>query len=155
LEATARLEQERQAVDRLWPQRVARAAYDSERAARHDRVGEPEHRLVARPLTRAWDAKRTAQRPRQEEDERCVQAHPQSLSAAERSAMAPLAHNIAALWQAPPTTLAARKARVRPIIRRVLVAGEGLSARLQSTIAWVGGGTTAGVIPRPLSRIAP
>jgi hypothetical protein len=34
LAATARLEHEGQACDRLWQQRLARAAYDSERAAR-------------------------------------------------------------------------------------------------------------------------
>jgi hypothetical protein len=42
---------------------------------------------------------------------------------------------------------------VRQIIHRVLVAGAGTSERLQSTIAWVGGGVTAGGIPRPMSRI--
>ena len=33
------------------------------------------------------------------------------------------------------------------------MAGEGTSERPQVTIAWVGGGTTAGIIPRPMSRI--
>jgi hypothetical protein len=153
LEATARLEQERQALDRLWQQRLERAAYESERAARHDRWVEPEHRLVARQLAREWEAKLTAQRHLQEEYERFVQAQPQSLSAAERSAIAQLAHNIPALWHAPTTTLAERTEMVRQIIRRVLVAGEGMSERLQITIEWVGGGTTAGVITRPISRI--
>ena len=50
LEATARVEQERQALDQLWRQRVERAAYEAERAARHYRLVEPEHRLVARQL---------------------------------------------------------------------------------------------------------
>ena len=153
LEATARLEQERQALDRLWQQRLERAAYESERAARHYRLVEPEHRLVARQLAREWEAKLTAQRHLQEEYERFVQAQPQSLSAAERSAIAQLAHNIPALWHAPTTTLAERKEMVRQIIHRVLVAGEGMSKRLQITIEWVGGGTTAGVITRPISRI--
>src|SRR6266852_8019006 len=35
LEATAHLEQERQALDQLWQQRLERAAYEAERAARH------------------------------------------------------------------------------------------------------------------------
>ena len=113
LEATARLEQERQALDRLWQQRLERAAYESERAARHYRVVEPEHRLVARQL----------------------------------------AHNIPALWHAPTTTLAECNEMVRQIIRRVMVAGEGTTERLQVTIAWGGGGTTAGVITCPMSRI--
>ena len=52
LEATARLEQERQDLDRLWHQRLERAAYEAKRAARHYRLIEPEHRLVARQLAK-------------------------------------------------------------------------------------------------------
>jgi hypothetical protein len=153
LEATARLEWERQALDRLWPQRVPRAAYASERAARHDRVVEPAHRLVARQLAQDWENKLTAQRQLQEEHERFVQAQPQSLSAAERTAIAHLAHNIPALWHAPTTTVAERKEMVRQSIHRVMVAGEDTSERLQITIEWVGSGTTCGMITRPISRI--
>jgi hypothetical protein len=67
LEATTRLEQERQELDRLWQQRWERAAYESERAARHYRLVEPEHRLVARQLAKEWEDKLTAQRQWQEE----------------------------------------------------------------------------------------
>jgi hypothetical protein len=49
--------------------------------------------------------------------------------------------------------MAERKAIVRQIIQRVIVAGEGMSERLQITIEWIGGKTTAGVITRPSSRI--
>jgi hypothetical protein len=153
LEATARLEQEREALDRLWQQRLERAAYESERAARHYRLVEPEHRLVARQLAQEWEAKLTAHRHLQEEYERFVQAQPQPLSAAERTAIAQLAHNIPALWHAPTTTMAERKEIVRQIIHRVMVAGEGTSERLQITIEWVGGGTTGGIITRPISRV--
>src|SRR5262247_711916 len=153
LEATARLEQERQALDQLWQQRLERAAYESERAARHYRAIEPEHRLVARQLAKDWEEKLMAHRQLQEEYERFIQAQPQSLSGAEREAIARLAHNIPALWHAATTTMAERKEIVRQIIHRVLVAGEGTSERLQITIEWVGGGITAGIITRPISRI--
>jgi DNA invertase Pin-like site-specific DNA recombinase len=153
LEATAHLEQERQALDQLWQQRLERAAYEAERAARHYRAIEPEHRLVARQLAKDWEEKLTAYRQLQEEYERFVQAQPQALSGAEREAIAQLAHNIPALWHAATTTMAERKEIVRQIIHRVLVAGEGTSERLQITIEWVGGGVTAGIITRPISRI--
>ena len=153
LEATAHLEQERQALDQLWQQRLERAAYEAERAARHYRAIEPEHRLVARQLAKDWEEKLTAYRQLQEEYERFVQAQPQSLSGAERAAIAQLAHNIPALWHAATTTMAERKEIVRQIIHRVIVAGEGTSERLQITIEWVGGGVTAGIITRPISRI--
>jgi hypothetical protein len=94
-----------------------------------------------------------AQRHLQEEYERCVQTQPQSLSAAEREAIAQLAHNIPALWHATTTTMAERKEIVRQIIQQVVVAGEETSERLQVSIEWVGGGTTAAIITRPISRI--
>jgi DNA invertase Pin-like site-specific DNA recombinase len=153
LEATAHLEQERRDLDRLWHQRLERAAYEAERAARHYRLIEPEHRLVARQLAKDWEDKLMAHRHLQEEYARVVQAQPQPLSAAEREAIAQLAHNVPALWHAPTTTMAERKEIVRQIIQRVIVAGEGMSERLQITIEWVGGGTTAGVITRPISCI--
>jgi Recombinase/Recombinase zinc beta ribbon domain len=153
LKATAHLEQERQALDQLWQQRLERAAYEAERAARHYRAIEPEHRLVARQLAKDWEEKLTAHRQLQEEYERFVQAQPQSLSGAEREAIAQLAHNIPALWHAATTTMVERKEIVRQIIHRVMVAGEGTSERLQITSEWVGGGVTAGIITRPISRI--
>lgn len=153
LEATARLEQERQALDRLWQQRLERAAYESERAARHYRMVEPEHRLVARQLAKDWEGKLTTQRQLQEDYQRFLHVQPRPLSRVEREAIEQLAQNIPALWQAPTTTMANRKEIVRQIIQRVIVAGEGLSERLRITIAWVGGGTTAGLTTRPISRI--
>jgi DNA invertase Pin-like site-specific DNA recombinase len=153
LEATAHLEQERRDLDRLWQQRLERAAYEAERAARHYRLIEPEHRLVARQLAKDWEDKLMAHRHLQEEYDRFVQAQPQPLSAVEREAIAHLAHNVPALWHAPTTTMAERKEIVRQLIQRVIVAGEGMSERLQITIEWVGGGTTAGVITRPIRRI--
>ena len=152
-EATTHREQERRDLDRLWQQRLERAAYEAERAARHDRLLEPEHRLVARQLAKEWEATLTAQRHLQEAYARFGQAQPQALSAAEREAIAQLAHTIPALWHATTTTMAERKEIVRQIIQRVVVAGEGTSERLQVTIEWVGGGTTAGIITRPMSRI--
>lgn len=153
LEATARVEQERHALDQLWRQRVERAAYEAERAARHYRLVEPENRLVARQLAQDWEEKLTAQRQLQEDYQRFVHAQPQVLSQAERDAIQKLAQNIPALWHAPTTTMSERKEIVRQIIQRVRVAAEDQSERLTITIEWMGGGTTTGVTTRPISRL--
>ena len=50
LTVTEHLEQEQAELDRLWQQRRERAAYEVE----------PEHRLVARTLERAWEEKLAA-----------------------------------------------------------------------------------------------
>ena len=108
---------------------------------------------MARQLAKEWEDQLMAHRRLQEEYERLVQTQPRSLSAAEREAIVHLAHNVPALWHAPTTTMAERKEIVRQIIQRVIVAGEGKSERLQITIEWSGGGSTVGVITRPISRI--
>jgi len=152
LEATARLEHERQELDQLWRQRLERAAYESERAARHYRLVEPEHRLVARQLAKDWEEKLATQRQLQEDYERFLHTQSQVLSQTERDAIAQLAQNIPALWHAPTTTVADRKEMIRQIIQRVIVQAEGCSERLHITIEWVGGGTTAGITTRPIRR---
>jgi hypothetical protein len=81
-----------------------------------------------------------------------VQKQPRPLSTAEREAIQALARNMPALWQAPTTTMADRKERIRQVIHHVLGAGEGASERLQLTIAWVGGQTTTGSTTRPMRR---
>ncbi len=152
LEATARLEQERQELDRLWQQRLERAVYESERAARHYRLVEPEHRLVARQLAKDWEDKLATQRQVQEDYERFLQTQSRVLSTEEKEAIEELAQNIPALWHAATTTVADRKEMLRQIIERVIVQAEGGSERLHLTIEWVGGGTTAGITTRPIRR---
>src|SRR5215467_925036 len=84
LTATERLEQERAELDRLWQQRRERAAYEVERAARQYHAVEPEHRLVARTLERAWEEKLAAQQQGGEEYHRFLQQKPRLLSEAQR-----------------------------------------------------------------------
>ena len=115
---------------------------------------DPEHRLVARPLAKAWADTRAAQRQLPEEDERFVHTPSQGLSPTERDAIQQLAQHSPALWQAPTPTVADRKELLRQILQRVIVQAEGESARLHMTIEWGGGGTTAGITPRPMRRTA-
>jgi hypothetical protein len=76
LEAAAHLEQEQRVLDQLWQQRLERVAYEVERAARHDRLIEPEHHWVARQLAKDWEDTLLAHRQRQEAYARVVQAPP-------------------------------------------------------------------------------
>jgi hypothetical protein len=87
LTATERLEQERAELDRLWQQRRERATYEVERAARQYHAVEPEHRLVARTLERAWEEKLVAQQRLEEEYHRFLQQQSRWLSETEREAI--------------------------------------------------------------------
>src|SRR5260221_14385342 len=79
LTATERVEQERAELDRIWQQRRERAAYEVERAARQYQAVEPEHRLVARTLERAWEEKLVAQQQLEEGYHRFIQQKPRRL----------------------------------------------------------------------------
>jgi DNA invertase Pin-like site-specific DNA recombinase len=152
LEAATHVEQERADLDRLWQQRVERAAYEAERAGRQYRLVEPENRLVARHLEREWEEQLATHLRLADEYRRFQETQPRGLSPAERAAIRQLAADIPALWQAPTTTAADRKAIVRQVIRRVVVAA-GASERVRVTLEWVGGGRTAGEVIRPVARL--
>jgi hypothetical protein len=61
------IQRERRRLARHWEQRLERAQYQSERAARQYHAVAPENRLVARELERRWEEALRVQR-RVEED---------------------------------------------------------------------------------------
>ena len=153
LAAAANVEQERADLLRLWQQRLERAAYEADRAGRQYRLVEPENRLVARQLERAWEAALLAQQQLDEEYQRFLQQQPQALSAAEQEAIRRLAHDIPALWAAPTTTTADRKEILRQVVERLVVDAEGDSERVAVRIHWVGGHQTTDTLIRPVARL--
>lgn len=153
LAAAQHLERERTDVLRLWEQRRERAAYEVERAGRHYRALEPENRLVARQLARAWEETLIAQRQLEEDYHRFLRQQPHALSTAEEAALRQVAADIPALWHAPSTTVAEHKEIIRQVVEQVEVRIEGESEQVQVTIVWVGGNQTQGTLIRPVGRL--
>ncbi|MHB8576862.1 MAG: recombinase family protein [Dehalococcoidia bacterium] len=121
LAALTQLEQEETALQHQWQLRVERARYEAERAQRQFDAVEPENRLVARTLERAWEAKlRAAEQIEQQADahQRVERLVPTS---AERDAILALAQDLPALWQAASTTAAERKRLLRVLVKEVIV----------------------------------
>jgi hypothetical protein len=83
LAAAAQLEQERAELDRLWRQRLERAAFGVARAARQYQLAEPENQLVVRQLERAWEEKLAAQQQLDQGYHRFTREQPRRLSPAE------------------------------------------------------------------------
>jgi hypothetical protein len=154
LAAATHLQAERDQLTRLWEHRLERARYAAERAARQYHAVEPEHRLVARTLERAWEEALTAQQRLEEDYHRFLRAQPRLLSATEREAIRQLSADVPALWEAPTTTHADRKAIVRQVVERVIVDVQGTSERVHVCIRWWGGGQTEGVVLRPVTTLA-
>jgi DNA invertase Pin-like site-specific DNA recombinase len=153
LGAAEHLQQERAELDALWRQRLERATYEAERAARSFRLVEPENRLVARQLEHDWEEK-LLEKSRLEEEYRRVEQHqPRLLTELERQAIRQLAADIPALWAATSTTGAEQKQILRQVIDKVIVDAQGRSEAVHLTIHWAGGMQTEASIVRPVAKL--
>jgi len=152
LTAAEHLEQERADLSQLWQKRRERVAHEVDRAARQYHAVEPENRLVARTLERAWEEKLATQQQLEEEYHRFLRQQPRILTHEERGAIRRLAANIPALWNAATTTTVDRKEIIRQVVERVSVEMEGRSERVRVWIDWVGGDQTHGEIIRPVAH---
>jgi DNA invertase Pin-like site-specific DNA recombinase len=152
MKAVEDIRKEHARLDQHWRQQLERARYEAERAQRQYRAVEPENRLVARTLERAWEEALQAEARLQEDHDRFVRSGPQALNAGTKAQVEALAENIPALWQAPTTSAADRKEVVRCLIERVVVGVRQDSERVAVTIHWQGGFTTAHVVKRAVSR---
>lgn len=142
LHVTADLGEQRAAAEKLWEQRLERAAYEAERAARQYHAVEPENRLVARTLELTWEEKLRALRLLEEQRERFRQEQPQALTLEDQERIRRLALDVPALWNAAGTTDVDRKEILREIIDRVVVNVEGESEWVEVWVHWIGGHKT-------------
>jgi hypothetical protein len=139
LEAAGNVAQERARLEHVWTQRLERAQYEAERAARQFRCVEPENRLVARQLEADWERSLAAQRTLEEEHRRFQREHPSGLTDLEREAIRRLAADIPSIWSAPTTTPAERKEILRQIIDRIVIDVDGTTEKVCLRIEWAGG----------------
>jgi Recombinase zinc beta ribbon domain len=152
LEAVRHAETERADLDRLWQQRLARARYEADRAARQYAAVEPEHRLVARQLEAAWEAKLMEHRQLEEAYARFVHERPCPLTGEQIDGIRRLAHDLPALWSAPTTTVVDRKEILRAVIDRIVLRVIDNTERVAADIHWAGGAVTRDVLVRPLRQ---
>jgi hypothetical protein len=121
-----------------------------ERAARQSQAVEPEHRLVARTLERAWEEKLVAKPQLEEESHRFLQQQPRRLLTKPNERRVAAWRRIfpcCGLLQPPPMPIAKRSFERR--VERVVVDVQGNSERVRVRIEWSGGGHTEGVVIRP------
>jgi hypothetical protein len=141
-------QRERAALDGQWRLRLERAAQDANRAFRQYDAVEPENRLVVRTLERHWEEALLAQRSLEEEYRRFQQAQPVQLSAAERAQIEALARDLPALWQAPTTSVAEKRAVVRLLLQRVVVWAPSSRQEVRVQLHWTGGTVTEHQVSR-------
>jgi DNA invertase Pin-like site-specific DNA recombinase len=153
IEVAQQVERERADLERVWQQRLERARYEADRARRQYAAVEPEHRLVARHLERAWEATLVDLQALQEAHERFGQEQPRRLTREQLEAVRQLAHDLPGLWAAPTTTAVDRKEILRAVIERIVLRVVGESERVDVDVTWAGGHVTTGVVCRPVRRL--
>lgn len=153
MKVSEELEREREKAERLWQQRLQRVRYEAERAERQYHAVEPENRLVARTLERAWEDKLQVERSLREEYERRQRHEKRCLTQEERATIRMLATDLPTLWNASTTTTTDRKAVLRLLIERVVVVVAPDSESVDLVVRWAGGHETTTRIRRPVGKL--
>jgi len=143
---------ERAQMETHWQQRLERAHYGAERAARQYHVVEPEHRLVARELERQWEEALRHEQHEQEAYKRFCRDQPAELTLRERDAIRRLAQDLPGLWVAPETTAQERQEIVRLLLEQVTVYVQGDSEQVDVTLRWTAGVESHHRVMRPVAR---
>ncbi len=142
LEAAKECVRERAAVERNWRLRLERAGQERQRAWRQYNAVEPENRLVARTLERAWEEALRAERQVEEEYDRFRQTQPVELSVKEREEIARLAEELPRVWAAARTSVEDKRRVVGWLVEKVVVWAPWGSERVRVEVHWAGGVVT-------------
>jgi hypothetical protein len=140
--ALGEIEKETGALERQWSLKRERARYDAERARRQYDAVEPENRLVARALERAWEER--LRRTEQVEQEYNAWRREQAVSISEgdRQEILALGEDLPRLWNAVTTTAADRKQIVRLLIKEVTLDQKRRRGFVWIRIVWQTGATS-------------
>jgi DNA invertase Pin-like site-specific DNA recombinase len=152
LAAATNLKQEQQRLERHWQQRLERARYESDRAARQYQVAEPENRLVARELEKRWEQTLLDQRVVEEAYARFQHEQPPQLSEADHATVRALSTDIPALWHSPLTTAGERQQIVRHLVERVVLTAPPEQEIADVAVHWAGGFVSHHQLVRPVAR---
>lgn len=154
LRAAQQSEQDRERLHGHWKQKVERAEYEAGLAKRRYEVVDPGNRLVARELERQWEQRLTELRQVEDEYARFCREQPRHLTARDRERIVALAADLPALWRAPTTTGADRRAVVRQLIERVVLTRRGNGEVINIVVHWRGGTETRHEACQGLRRTA-
>ena len=154
LAAAEQLEADAQASLKQWRLGVERAQYAANLAERRYRAVDPDNRLVARGLERAWEESLNTLETAKAELARRENERPRMLSSEERSRMGRLGPDLATVWTAATTTPRDRKELLGTLIEEVIVKVERDKLAAHLTLRWKGGALTEIDLALPRKRHA-
>ena len=155
LRAAEALEADHDAALKQWRLQVERAKYQADRAERRYRQVEPEHRLVARGLERAWESALQELAAAEAELALREQQRPRALTDEERERLLQLGADLGRVWSAPTTTDRDRNQLIRCLIEDVTIDVAREKRRAQLTVRWRGGALSelAVTLPQPQPQL--
>lgn len=142
LAAAEQLEADAQASLKHWRLGVERAQYAANLAERRYRAVDPDNRLVARGLEKAWEESLAALDTAKAELCSREQERPRVLSSEERSRIATLGTDLADVWNAATTMPRDRKELLGTLVEEVIIKVEGDKSAAHLTLRWKGGALT-------------
>src|SRR6187401_1683594 len=154
LAAAEQLEVDRESSLKHWRLGVERAQYAANLAERRYRAVDPDNRLVARGLEKAWEESLGALKTAKAELCRREQERPRVLSGEERSRIAMLGADLADVWDAATTTPRDRKELLGTLIEEVILKVERDKSAAHLTMRWKGGALTDIDVALPVKRQA-
>jgi len=146
--AASRMTDEARQLEQQWSLRRERARYDAERARRQYDAVEPENRLVARSLERAWEDRLRAADAVEQEYRQWRRQDPIVLSADDHQTLEIMARDLPAIWHAPTTRADERKRILRLIIQEVFLDQKRSRGQVWIKIVWQTGATGEHCITR-------
>src|SRR5262245_14109013 len=154
LAAAEQLEMDREATLKHWRLGVERASYAASLAERRYRAVDPDNRLVARGLERAWEESLNAVETAKAELARRENERPRILSSEERSRIGTLGPDLATVWRVATTTPRDRKELLGTLIEEVILKVERDKSAAHLTLRWKGGALTEIDLALPRKRQA-
>jgi DNA invertase Pin-like site-specific DNA recombinase len=134
--ALDQMAEETRQLEHQWALRRERARFEAERARRQYDAVEPENRLVARSLERAWEERLRAADVIEEEHRQWRQQDPIVLKAEDHDALERLARDLPAVWRAATTQPAEKKRMLRLIVQEVHLDRKRIRGQVWIKIVW-------------------
>jgi hypothetical protein len=133
-----------------WRLRLERADYEVRLAERRYKAVDPDNRVVARTLERQWETALQGREEVQRDYERARRERHVELSDEDRRRIRDLARDLPAVWRAPTTEPAERKAMLRLAIEAIALSPVEVPAReTRVQLQWYGEAVSELRVPRP------
>jgi hypothetical protein len=137
-------------LEEQWKLRLEQGEYEARRAERRYKAVDPDNRVVARTLENEWEARLQDLAEIRRRLENAKREHRVQLTDEDRSRIRALARDLPAVWRAPTTTPADRKAMLRIVIEAIAIHPIDVPQRLtQIRVQWKSGAVDELTITRP------